>query len=975
MTSLSFNDLNVDEEELNRYKNFFILDNNTNNQDQQQQQDQQQDQQQQKVEEEKYTNNYEYQKTIPFSAFCELLEKVSNDSKANLKKKHLLLFFDHYKDIDNFHPLLRLLLPQLDKERQTYGLKEKTLAKFYVEILNINSNSIDGCRLLNWRKPTTNEVGGDFGTAVSLSLKNRCIQKGKLSLADINIALDGLNSNHDRNEKLKILKKILRFTTSTEQKWFVRIILKELKTGMSEKTIFKFYHPEAMNLFNITSSIRRVAIDLKFNGGSDVVTTVSTGTSIKLFQPIKPMLANRQPINSVLEVLNGDPFVVETKFDGERIQIHKDGDQLKLYSRNSNDCTYIYGNLLAPIVKECVQADRVILDGELLVWDTITERFEEFGKLKTLAIGSLNSSTNANSNATGDTLGENFGKQICYMVFDILFIKDQSVMELSLEQRTFILKRCIKSKYRSFEIAEQKQCTSTTDIINLMDTAILNRDEGIMIKNLNSSYVPGERKEKWIKLKPEYLDGVGDDLDLVIIGGYYGSGVGRRGGTLSHFMLGVPYFGPDGEDRCDDPVFYSFCKVGSGYSYQELRELQKSLDPHWKPFKTQNPPKCIQLAEPFKEKPDVWIDPKHSRVLQIKAAQLVDTEKYRAGYTCRFPRVVKIRDDKDWKDCLDYHQLITLAQEFEGRYAKRKYEINQEQQGKTTGKKRKNSDPSKSSRKKISLMSIFQDTDTSNILPSCNIFQGLEFCVIKGDLEYTKSKLEIMIVENGGTKVQYPSKQTNYVVSSKEVVKIQNLIQSGFVDIVHLEWIVDCVMEKRLIPLGPKYMIFTTEKTKQIFIQDIDRFGDSYTLETNQDLLKDAFSQIVKQNATGATNMYLKSKEKLQLEEKYFNGVWWALFRKFIFYLDRYQVVGETTTKIENNLFEMVTQSIKFYGGSIVQNIDNNVTHIVIDERDKSRLHFLKDRLIKHHNCIIVSIDWIYKFIQNKQVPINMELD
>ena len=60
-----------------------------------------------------------------------------------------------------------------------------------------------------------------------------------------------------------------------------------------------------------------------------------------------------------------------------------------------------------------------------------------------------------------------------------------------------------------------------------------------MIKNLNSSYVPNERKEKWIKIKPEYIDGVCDDFDLIILGGYYGSGVGRRGGTISHFLLGV----------------------------------------------------------------------------------------------------------------------------------------------------------------------------------------------------------------------------------------------------------------------------------------------------------------------------------------------------------------------------------------------------------------------------------------------------
>lgn len=71
-----------------------------------------------------------------------------------------------------------------------------------------------------------------------------------------------------------------------------------------------------------------------------------------------------------------------------------------------------------------------------------------------------------------------------------------------------------------------------------MDAAILNREEGIMVKNLDSTYLPHERKGYWIKLKPEYIDGVGDDLDLLIVGGYYSSGC-RRGGTISHFLLGV----------------------------------------------------------------------------------------------------------------------------------------------------------------------------------------------------------------------------------------------------------------------------------------------------------------------------------------------------------------------------------------------------------------------------------------------------
>ncbi|GAM24471.1 hypothetical protein SAMD00019534_076460 [Acytostelium subglobosum LB1] len=886
--------------------------------------------------------NYDYQKKVPFSVFCELMERISKITKHSEKKKQLSIFFNNYKD-ENFFPLLRLLLPHLDKDRQVYGLKEKTLAKIYVDILGIAGSSIDATRLVNWKKSTSNEVGGDFGTAVYLSLKNRCVQKGRLSMADVNIALDGLVLTEDRKEKTIILKRVLRHTTCTEQKWFVRVILKEMKTGMSEKSILAFLHPDAMNLFNISCSLQKVCDDLKGNRNTALL-MVAAGADpkvITLGQPVKPMLANRKPIDSVISILEDHPFVVETKYDGERIQLHKDGDTIKLFSRNSNDCTYIYANLLGPIVREAVSVDRCIIDGELLVWDTISQRFEEFGKLKTLALGG--------KDAASDTLNNNYGKQLCYIAFDIIYVRDQSVMELPLSQRMSILKRCVRVKPRQFEVSEHKPCQTTADILAHLDGAILNREEGIMIKNLDSIYVPGERKDKWIKIKPEYLDGVGDDLDLVIVGGYYGSGVGRRGGTISHFMLGVR--NPEEPDN----VFYSFCKVGSGYSDAELSELQKLLDPHWQPFNTSNPPRCLQLAEPFREKPDVWIDPTRSCALQIKAAQLVPTEKYRATFTLRFPRVVRIRTDKDWTECLEYPQLLELAQEFEGRYAKRKFELLAGGGGGTDGdgaggkKKRRGAAAAPKPRRTVGLLSIFQDTDTSNVLPSNNIFEGVEFCVIKGDrTQHTKAALEIMIVANGGTKVQYPSHRTNYVVSSKEVVKIQNLINSGTIDIIHFQWIVDCVAAGRRLPLGPKYMIFTTEATRTLFLQDIDPYGDSFTVDTNEADLNDSFIQVAKQRKASMSSSGGGSNQVGQAE------------------FDRLES-NEQSTYIESNSMELIKNKIQFYGGVVSVQFDQAIQYVVIDSQDTSRLTFLKARLEKLDNSSkkrkIVTVEGVEQFI------------
>ena len=209
--------------------------------------------------------------------------------------------------------------------------------------------------------------------------------------------------------------------------------------------------------------------------------------------------------------------------------------------------TNIYGTKLVPIIRARVAVQQCILDGELIVWDTLAQQFEPFGKLKTTAKYRA-------AGSEADDFGENYGKQLCCtilfsltdMIFDLLFLQNKAVMDLSLQQRVTLLKRCVKPKDKVIEIVEQRPGKTVQNIIDALDTAITNREEGIIIKNMDSKYVPNERKANWIKIKPEYIDNVGDDLDLVILGGYYGTGIGRRGGTISHFLVGVAVTeGPD----------------------------------------------------------------------------------------------------------------------------------------------------------------------------------------------------------------------------------------------------------------------------------------------------------------------------------------------------------------------------------------------------------------------------------------------
>lgn len=268
--------------------------------------------------------------------------------------------------------------------------------------------------------------------------------------------------------------------------------------------------------------------------------------------------------------------------------------------------------------------------------------------------------------------------QLCFMAFDLLLVNDKCVMDLPLSQRRELLEKSVIQKPRQFEIVAQTKVTNLNDINSAIDRVLLNQEEGIILKDLNSLYVAGERKNSWLKIKPDYIEGLVNDLDVLIVGGYYGSGIGRRAGTISHFLLGVrvppsssllsdqsPFSSSSSASSSfssppEGPEFHSFCKVGSGYSLRELAALQKTLEPHWRVYDIHKPPKWLHLVHPFKEKPDVWIAPHHSCVVQIKGAQVITTDKFRTGHTLRFPRVQHLRYDKPWTDALDLRELSQI---------------------------------------------------------------------------------------------------------------------------------------------------------------------------------------------------------------------------------------------------------------------------------------------------------------------------
>jgi DNA ligase-4 len=327
--------------------------------------------------------------------------------------------------------------------------------------------------------------------------------------------LDDLCKATDNQAKKIILSKVFNSSTLLEHKWLLRIILKDLKIGIGHETILKNYHPDAITLYNVTSDLKEVLSELNSKDAK------LGSNKFRLFYPIKPMLAGKLPLKQINTILDKTKVILETKFDGERIQVHIKEDVIKFFSRNSHNYTHIYGPKMSDIIKDNINAKSVILDGEMVVYDTTTQKTLPFGQNKTIALSEEK---------------EVDGKHLCYKVFDILYIQgkqgeEANLMNAVIQDRKMVLSRVVKSVPTYLEVVTGKIATKMEEVCEEFNTAIMNNEEGTMVKQYDSIYAPNERGSQWVKLKGEYIDNLGDTLDLVIIGGYFGEG--KRTGVNS----------------------------------------------------------------------------------------------------------------------------------------------------------------------------------------------------------------------------------------------------------------------------------------------------------------------------------------------------------------------------------------------------------------------------------------------------------
>nr|KYP46728.1 DNA ligase 4 [Cajanus cajan] len=782
------------------------------------------------------------------SVLCSLFTWTQRAKSSAKKRAKFRKFLDAFCTDRNFFPAVRLLLPNLDRHR---GSSESVLATSLIDALGISRDSPDALRLVNWRKggASTGATAGNFALVASEVLQRRQgTASGGLTIRELNELLDRLASAESRAEKILVLSTLIQKTNAQEMKWIIMIILKDLKLGISEKSIFHEFHPDAEDLFNVTCDLKLVCEKLRDRNQRHKRQDIEVGKAVR------PQLAKR--VGNATEAwkkLHGKEVVVECKFDGDRIQIHKNGTEIHFFSRQNFIDHSEYAHAMSEIIIQNVLVDRCILDGEMLVWDTSLKRFAEFGSNQEIA------------KAARDGLDSD--RQWLDVAFDILYFGDTSVIHQTLKERHEILCKIVRPMKGRLEIlvpngginshlSSGEPCWSfiahtVDEVERFFKETIENRDEGIVLKDCSSKWEPSDRSGKWLKLKPEYIQ-AGSDLDVLIIGGYYGSG--RRGGEVAQFLVGLA---ERPSPNTHPKRFISFCRVGTGLSDDELDAVVTKLKPYFRKYEypKKRPPSFYQVTNHSKERPDVWVDsPEKSIILSITSdIRTIESEVFAAPYSLRFPRIDRVRYDKAWHECLDVQSFIELVHSSNGTTQR-----GTEYGSKQDNKPKQTKSSKRGEKKNMSIVpSHLIQTDVSSIKGSSLIFSNMMFYFVNVPPSHSLESFHKIIAENGGTfSMNLNNSVTHCVAADSKGFKFEAAKRHG--DIIHYSWVLDSYAQKKLVCLHPKYFLFLSEQTKKKLQEEIDEFSDSYYLDLALGDIKQLLSNIHRSEDVSTVDHYRK---------------------------------------------------------------------------------------------------------------------
>ncbi len=584
---------------------------------------------------------------MKFKQFAFYIEQIDSTA-SRLSITNLLAELFKKLDKDEIEKTVYLLQGRLAPlfDPIEFGMAEKMIGRAVCVVLNLE------------QKEFNRELKkiGDLGKTTEYFKKQITTLDSKdLSILEVYSELYRLAvaaKEGSQDVKIQILAKLIAQLDHLSCRYLVRIPVGVLRLGFSDMTVLdafswmlkgdKSLRPQIEKAYHVRPDLGYIGKILKSEGVSGL-----RNVKPKIFTPILMMRAER--LSSAKEIIEKiGKCAVESKYDGFRLQIHYKKGQVRLYSRNLEEVSLMYPDVIEGVKKE-MKAEDAIFEGEAIGFDANSGDLLPFQET---------------SQRKRKYDIEEMAKKIPLKLFafELLYVNGENYLDKPFSERRKKLISIINTTGDMLKDVIQKAPDEITDdekrLEFLFDEAITKGLEGIIAKKLSGVYKPGAREWNWIKFKRSYSSKIHDTIDCLVMGYDYGKGK-RTGFGIGAFLVGVF------DDKQDK--FLTVAKIGTGLSDEEWKQLKVQSSK----FKLKTKPNNYDVDK--MNECDVWISP--AIVVEIKADEITRSAVHTAGrilktsksgkafdvdvsgYALRFPRLQRFRDDKRPSDATTVREI------------------------------------------------------------------------------------------------------------------------------------------------------------------------------------------------------------------------------------------------------------------------------------------------------------------------------
>jgi DNA ligase-1 len=509
---------------------------------------------------------------------------------------------------------------------QAYGAQAETVAARFKQLGDVGLVAQEFAQSETRQTP----LGGNTGT-------------GGVPLQEVYSHLTRITEavgSGSQEAKVTLLADLLARLEPLEAKHVARIVVGRLRVGVGDPTLM-----DALSVAKAGDKSARPAIERAYNLSTDLGLVASTLYSsgvegleeirVKVGNPVRMALAERA--DSAEEILARlGRCAIEPKYDGFRMQVHKVGDQVAIFSRGLEDLSGMFPDVVAAVHSQITAKD-AILEGEALAYEPETGRYQPF-------------QVTSQRRRVHNIEEMSASLPLRLLAFDLLLLDGRDLTRAPYTERRAALSEAIRPTdgLGGLQVSTVLVTDDPEQIVLFYEDSLEEGLEGIVAKRLDGTYEAGKRGFNWIKMKRSYQTQMRDTVDCAIVGYYYGKG--RRASWGIGSLLVSVY------DNATDTL-PTVTRVASGLSDEGWRDLCRRLDPD---RIEHHDPRVISVIAP-----DIWVVPR--LVVELQADEVSRSQMHPAGrsdsgpgYALRFPRIIKERPERKPEDATSVEEVIKL---------------------------------------------------------------------------------------------------------------------------------------------------------------------------------------------------------------------------------------------------------------------------------------------------------------------------